>query len=66
MPKRSALDEWALEARLAEWELLMAPKDFDRLLMLIGWARTAQAACRHTQRRWARHLLKKYAHLFGD
>jgi len=66
MPELSGLDERALEARLAEWELLMAPKDFDRLLMLLGRATTARAACRHTQCRWARHLMKKYAHLFAD
>jgi len=65
-PDRSGPDEAMIQGRLEEWEPLMAPKHFRRLLVLTGRKRLAQAVSARTERRWIRQLVSQYSAVFDD
>lgn len=63
---RSGPDEGATRAIVDEWRPLMKPRDFGRLLALIGLGAHEPPISVRTRQRWAEQLLRKYPDVFRD
>ncbi len=65
--ERRGPDARQIEACLREWQSVMRPRDFARLLVLMGRSTPERPISACTERRWIRQLLDRYPHLFdGD